>query len=453
MLSDEINEFLLADTALAQWTYTQLGMFRDQTVGPFTKVENYNKQIFELVIEGWKKVFSENPNFPLEGVIEVKSPWHAALLLEDINYHFLSKKQRLIFRGQSNSDWNIISSIHRESDEFTADDRLIESVKSQVFADILAALSFNSISTVNVHLQQDEINAQSLLVPKLRVTPRSYIAAAQHYGIPTNLIDWTPDPAVATFFAALAAKKSKCKTASIYVLSVQEVIENNFEILIPPPFIERLHLQRGFFIRADKKNENANTLKDLCFIEIRFPTDFYFDKFEVIRRGLGVVNLLPEYPMAEELKAVADNIARSFFHKVNGTLSYKFMLPQEYNNLIFLSTGKIRAHFNSLYNNYYEFWDDYLLKFEEILFWTCYKELGEDIYLDEQIYQKILYDNHDLAYSVITLWKEYLAEENSRWEKERLDRIKLFVQAADEFVKNFNGFKSVTFQEAWMIKK
>ncbi len=451
MLSDKIDESLLADTALAQWVYTQLELHRDQNVGPFIKVENYNKEIFELVLGGWGKISNDNQDGPIEGknIVEVKSPWHAALLLEEINQNFLSRKERLIFRGQSDTTWDIVSSI----DRINENDQLIASVKSKVFADILGALSFNSLSTANLQYQPDNSENQNSLIPKLRITPSTYIAAAQHYNIPTNLIDWTTDPGVATFFAALDAKKSSSKTASIFVLNVQKVIQGKYEILVSPPFVERLHLQRGFFIRADK-NESLISLKDLCCIEIRFPTDFYFEEFKVIRRGSGIVNLLPENQIFEELKVIVNNIAKSMLQEVEGNLSYKLMSPIEYSNLMLHSSAQIKAHFNSLYQNYNKFWDDYLLKFEDILFWTCYKELGEDIHLDEQIYRKILDDNHDLAYSVITMWKEYLAEQNSHLEKKRLNRIKLFVQAAEEFINNFQGFKSVTIQEAfWEIHK
>jgi hypothetical protein len=237
---------LARKTALAEFVYNQRASYRDDSLGPHLRSFPFYRDVFEHIQESLHKVFQENPHIALSGVVHVESPWHAALYLEEIQQHFLSQNQRVIFRGQYDSSWDIISSIARPN--LTEADKLLELKKSSLFVDIMSSLSFNTATTV---LVPGMAKHDPQRFPSVRVGPDAYLAAAQHYQIATNLIDWTPDSAVATYFAA-AGPKEPSRTASVYVMGLADAMDAGFEILIPPPFVERLHLQRGFFVREGK---------------------------------------------------------------------------------------------------------------------------------------------------------------------------------------------------------
>lgn len=94
----------------------------------------------------------------------VASPWHAALLLQSIMNACALDGERLIFRGQANSDWPINASLHR-SDV----DRDLEIRKANIFCRLLASISWNTSFSMQ---PGPGVNLY------LRVSPATYIAAA-----------------------------------------------------------------------------------------------------------------------------------------------------------------------------------------------------------------------------------------------------------------------------------
>jgi hypothetical protein len=56
--------------------------------------------------------------------------------------------------------------------------------------------------------------------------PDEMFALAQHYGVPTRLLDWSIDPRAALYFAVAGAHKSNEQDAAVFALNTREVERN-----------------------------------------------------------------------------------------------------------------------------------------------------------------------------------------------------------------------------------
>ena len=91
-------------------------------------------------------------------------------------------------------------------------------------------------------------------------------AAAQHYGIPTDLLDLSMDPSISISFAN--QKPDEGTQGTLFVITFAK-LSNRFDLrlILPPPFVERVYIQRGLFVRFDY--DRAAQFRQLC-IELRF---------------------------------------------------------------------------------------------------------------------------------------------------------------------------------------
>jgi FRG domain len=188
-------------------------------------------------------------------VVEVPSPWHALCVAMRLQDRFLREKQsHLVFRGQSNSSYPLVASIFRKGANIDELDRA-----QRLLSWFLASNSGLSSA----------------------IDPTLFHGAAQHYQIWTKLLDITPDPAVATWFAAQPTK-SDHPTASVYVFPLEAAERMGVNLRLPPPYVERLHRQRGIFIEF----QNASPLPMDEIFEIQFPANKNGKyTFDVIRHG------------------------------------------------------------------------------------------------------------------------------------------------------------------------
>ncbi len=87
-------------------------------------------------------------------------------------------RDRFLFRGQGSSDFQLKSSFDRKFSVFPVSKRveIYKVLKSYI---------------------KDEINADAVECPE----EGGFIGLAQHYGLPTRLLDWTTSPLVAAYFA------------------------------------------------------------------------------------------------------------------------------------------------------------------------------------------------------------------------------------------------------------
>lgn len=116
----------------------------------------------------------------------------------DLVRELKTSDKNLWFRGQSNASFQLIPSTLRETyeikDQFNRD---INPVKLRTYNN-----KGNQVAFVDVYSMLQEF--KDIAKQHLRIQPENdleWYFLAQHYGIPTTLLDWSTDPLVALFFA------------------------------------------------------------------------------------------------------------------------------------------------------------------------------------------------------------------------------------------------------------
>ena len=379
-----------SETFLARWVYEQIACIRDQSFGPALRMPPYCFEVYDFLLPALQK-FVGSPREESRRLYEVPSPWHAVLILESLQHNLCMRNQRAVFRGQENSDWKISSSISRQGVNIE-----VENFKAKLFCDILSEMSFNfttSISPASGRLD--------LCVPQ-----SSYLAAAQHYGIKTDLVDFTSDPAVAVFFASCGAPPTP--KSSVFVFSLENAVESGCEIIIPPPFVERLHIQRGFFLRHSDTSvpwEGSNEV--IC--EIRFPAAYDFRPFSVVRESRRI-DLLKSSPAMDAILSIVNETVASV--QIGS-------IPQsQYNQILFRASQNLKSKFEDFYREPTLWWHKYLNVFEDMLYWTAYFP-GENfpsknsLAINREILNNIVHSNPKLVRSITNLYKWGLKDDGS----------------------------------------
>jgi len=357
------------DVFLAKWLYQSFSMITTQALGPGWRIFPHADKVSEILRPALETVVAQDDQIVPGQVWEVPSPWHAAVYLSVIQHHLAVSGQRALFRGQSNSEWEISPSINR-----SGIDRNIEEQKGKLFCDVLSELSLNTLTSFHPY-------TNSRL--DLRVSRDSYWAAAQHYGVRTNLIDFTTDAAIAVFFACSNTPTTDGQTSSVYVLPLEYALDKGCEVILPPPFAERLYVQRGVFIKSDQTIQR----NELGITEIRFPASFPFSPFNVIRSDVGVVDVLKN-----------SNLMRKAFDLAENNIGAEGESIQRL-------TAILKKDFSDVYQDLIGMWAKYVDFFEDQLYWLAYRvdDTSEAIALN--ILDPIVASNKDLVSGVIQVYR------------------------------------------------
>jgi hypothetical protein len=145
-----------------------------------------------------------------------------------------------VYRGQSDATWGLVPSLYRRG--------------INIFSDNLTAPELYLVA------EQKMLTAffdrAAFLLPNFQRGPLVDRIIAQHFGVPTQLLDWTIDPFIALFFAVNGEDQSK--DAAFYYFQPRRGLksanqkidlpwEGQITKLIPPYLDERIKAQKSVF--------------------------------------------------------------------------------------------------------------------------------------------------------------------------------------------------------------
>lgn len=235
-----------------------------------------------------------------DGVLHADCPWQASLymlfrtlfLANPENAEELSRAVGLdtassgptvtIFRGQKDSSKGFVPSIDHKY--LTNDERKKALLATEIFCAAMKSGYYQE--------------------KRAKLSDEAFLSIARHYGLRTNLLDFTTDPSVAAYFANQSAQNGE--EVTVHLIPLGSVL-NDVRILLPPPFLKRLYLQRGFFIQTEqtKFDELHTTCRKLVF---KARTDFRVHR----QRKQAIdseVQLLIGNPVIEKVKTLSESTA------------------------------------------------------------------------------------------------------------------------------------------------
>lgn len=121
-----------------------------------------------------------------------------------------SLPNNFVFRGQSDSDWGLQSTLER-----TLGNKW----------DAKNARKFEDYS-LDIFKSKYHIYSGSEHLPKSKL---SWLSVMQHYGVPTRLIDFTTSPYIALYFALETYNPLAQKSLSIYCLDYSSIMEKSID--------------------------------------------------------------------------------------------------------------------------------------------------------------------------------------------------------------------------------
>jgi hypothetical protein len=106
----------------------------------------------------------------------------------------------------------------------------------------------------------------------------SILALAQHYGVPTRMLDWSLDPYVAAYFAAISAAATNCESGDLAIWAVGRILfEVNAIMLQDRSKVERLPIQFVSTPWADNGNAKAQRAVFLAYRQFDIDPEMNFD--------------------------------------------------------------------------------------------------------------------------------------------------------------------------------
>lgn len=153
---------------------------------------------------------------------------------------------KYVFRGQRDADWSLISSFDRQY-------KSMEWSKRKRIEEELIKVFIHNCNNILSSVLQTEIGSKSL---------------AQHYGIPTRLLDWSYSPFIAAYFAFASFRSSADGRVAIWALKKDHEIWNSdlgvkIEDFLHPEN-DRQKRQQGCFSIINNQQISIDGFEDDC---------------------------------------------------------------------------------------------------------------------------------------------------------------------------------------------
>ncbi len=137
------------------------------------------------------------------------------IIIDDIDelIKFINEKpMNYIFRGHSNSNWKLESSLERIVNNGSDKDRY---EKAENY-------------TLDIFKSKYHLYDQNGKTPKTKL---QWLSIMQHYGVPTRLLDFTESPYVALYFALENYIPSSNQNFSLYAIDYRELMNKSIDII------------------------------------------------------------------------------------------------------------------------------------------------------------------------------------------------------------------------------
>lgn len=194
-----------------------------------------------------------------------------------------SKSQDVVYRGHASIEWDLKPSIGRKNYSMDIEKKVFLKFKMQYFS----------------------------YTKERPMTDMELLFLAQHYGLPTRLLDWTYNPMIALYFAC---ESNTDKDGCIYAVSLREfyVVDTDRDNNAPETMNQIISMEKSRYVvpkYTDNRYKNQKALFLLCskpekkFTSIKYMYRIKKESKEQIRKDLALLGYdrTLVYPMLDSL--------------------------------------------------------------------------------------------------------------------------------------------------------
>lgn len=226
------------------------------------------------------------------------SAWHAAAWLldltalvgqmaevdQDTNFHspFAAERGAPVFRGQRDPRWKLSPTLLREPRD------PLDLVALELFIRAVSGI-------FEIAAEDSRMNGRNV-----------HMAAAQHYGLKTPLLDFTADPRIAVFFACNGVQTDHDHHVVVYAIPFNLLADLGGAVVLPPLWVKRLYAQRGLFLDCSELPTDID-LRDFSY-RLLFPPDKQYGRLAFQNEA---ETLLPTDPWYETATKWAHDTVRA----------------------------------------------------------------------------------------------------------------------------------------------